>query len=93
MTRRPLVLGTQKRVFVVRDTKTGLYSTGGYVPSWVGLEKAKTYASPQAVASQLKLYAREQTKIPSTWEVLELEVTHNQKWSSNAREFLRARQR
>lgn len=65
--------------FKVMDEKTGLFSTGGYAPSFN--EKGKTWRTIGQVRSHLKLYARGHArfgdrpkKIPASWVVVEFEL-------------------
>lgn len=50
------------KVFKILDTQTGLYSTGGYTPSWT--DEGKTYRTKAQVSSALKLYERGSTSWP-----------------------------
>jgi hypothetical protein len=64
-------------IFKIRDTKTGLFSTGGYCPSWT--KTGKAWTSKQQIDAHLKLYCRgqypgEAKKIPATWEIVELRM-------------------
>lgn len=61
------------KVYKIRDSKTGLYSTGGTKPKWS--KRGKVWVSLGALKSHLTLYrtgwARLHKKIPSTWIVEE----------------------
>ena len=50
------------KVFKILDTQTGLYSTGGYTPSWT--DDGKTYRTKAQVSAALKLYTRGSTSWP-----------------------------
>lgn len=68
-------------VYKIKDTATGLFSTGGYHPAW--FEVGTPYSSKGTAVSQIKLYMRgqypgERKKMPSTWEVVEVMVTHEE---------------
>ena len=64
-------------VFKVRDTKTGLFSSGGYDISWS--ETGKSWDTFAAVIQHLKLYKRgrwdaKNNTVPSTWEIVEFKL-------------------
>lgn len=44
------------KVFKILDTKTGLFSTGGYAPGWT--REGKSYKTLPQVKTALKLYER-----------------------------------
>ena len=78
-----------KKVLMIRDAQTGLFSTGGYTPSWVPAMEAKRWEKMGQVVAHLKLYERGQypskaQKIPETWEVVEFELTLDQTGSTPA---------
>ena len=43
------------KVFLVKDLDTGLYSTGGFYPGWVGPEKAKRYRMKNHASSHIRM--------------------------------------
>ena len=64
-------------VFKLRDTKTGLFSSGGYDPSFGKI--GKTWDTKSQVISHLKLYKRgrwdrQNLKIPKSWEIVEFKI-------------------
>ena len=64
--------------FKIMDTNTGLFSTGGYKPTWT--EKGKTWNTMGLAISSLKLYHRgfrgnENNPIPDSWAVITFEIT------------------
>ena len=59
--------------FKILDTKTGLYSHGGYVPVWS--ERGKSWDSKKSVTFHLKTYRTLKNKIPESWVVVEFRVT------------------
>lgn len=86
------------KIFKVKDTKTGLYSTGGYHPSWT--KQGKSWESLGSVTSHLRLYARGyswsrkrgqnvQNQIPDTWVVVEIEVQESELSQKSALDFLK----
>ena len=62
--------------FKLFDTKTGLYSHGGYVPVWS--ERGKSWDSRKSITSHLKTYRTLGKKIPESWVVVEFRVTLNE---------------
>lgn len=65
-------------IFKIRDTKTGLFSSGGYDIFWG--EVGKEWDSFNAAMLSLKLYKRgrwerKNNKVPSTWEIVEFRRT------------------
>lgn len=70
-------MAIQEIIYKIQDTATGLYSGGGYNPSWTPAGKSwKTLAQLKA---SLKLYKRgqyagEKRTIPSTWTVVEMKL-------------------
>lgn len=65
-----------KNVFAILDTKTGLFSTGGYEPQWT--KQGKVWNSIGSLKNHLQLYARglcgKRRDIPASWEVVTFEV-------------------
>lgn len=65
-------------IFKVRDSKTGLFSSGGYDLGWS--ETGKEWDTFNAAMLSLKLYQRgrwdrKNNKVPSTWEIVEYKYT------------------
>lgn len=63
--------------FKIRDKKTGLYSSGGYVPSWS--ESGKSWKSLAGIRAHLRMTGRGSryhlaTKVSPTWEVVEFHL-------------------
>jgi len=73
-----------KTIFKVRDTKTGLFSSGGYNPHFT--EIGKSWDRLCGVKTHFKLHLRgyrgsvvRPAKIPASWEVVEFELVETEK--------------
>jgi hypothetical protein len=63
--------------FKIRDKKTGLYSSGGYTPSWS--ESGKTWDKLSEIRAHLKMLERgsrycPSMKVPASWEIVEFRL-------------------
>ena len=64
--------------FKVFDSETGLWSSGGYCPTWSKV--GKSWNSLDDVVKHLKIYERGQysdtprRKVPSAWQVIEFRM-------------------
>lgn len=63
------------KVYKIRDSKTGLYSTGGGFPGWKPVGKVWTGMGP--VNNHLAVVLKVQKRIPSTWVIERYELVFN----------------
>ncbi len=74
-------MATQELVYKVQDTNTGLYSTGGYEPSWT--RDGKSWKTLGQLKTSLKFYKKgalgtgargSLREIPTSWTVVEFKL-------------------
>ena len=87
--RRPIAKTTTHCVFKIRDSKTGLFSTGGCEPRWT--KTGKSWSTEGQVKSHLNLWSSgggyRHDKVPESWEVLKFVFVGTEAGVQSAREL------
>ena len=69
------------KFYKIRDLSTGLYSSGGIIPTWDG--KGKVWKSIGILKSHLTLVTKYPETLgsnPNLWEVVELNVVEGERY-------------
>lgn len=93
-----LVRMMTKKVYKIRDQGTGLFSAGGTGPKWTKV--GKTWSSMGQLKNHLHMFITHKydgyynrsciNKIPTSWEILEIEVSEVTSTTMNAKQIMDA---
>lgn len=86
-----------KPLYVIRDKDTGLFSSGRLVPKWVDIQRCKKWSGTGPLRNHLRMFTHCEykdgewiavSKIPPSWEVLQVVMYPGFESVTNASEFL-----